>query len=176
MRGKTFEWSKLRNWYQQKLAPCYKYFLRKCGKAIQIFLRAITLFGPFGNLGIGISASALAVVSASALRKFYFCLTKCLMKNKTFMWNTLKYSFLHLVMRHQYPSVKITYFSTNSYHISTKIPSKRSIMESFLGTIPSLTRSFSCYLEQPFCGEQVSTCFCRNDSTGDVILGVLKTR
>ena len=63
-----------------------------------------------------------------------------------------------------------------SYRISTKIPSKTSMMESFLGTFPGLTRSFSCYLEQLFCGEQVSACFCRNDSTGDIISGVLKTR
>ena len=40
---------------------------------------------PFGNLGIGISALALALESTLALRKIYFCLTKCFMKNKTFM-------------------------------------------------------------------------------------------
>ena len=93
--------------------PCYT-------KLCNIFFHLKAVEGPFGNLGISISALALALTSAS--RKFYFCLTKCFMKNKTFMWNTLKYSFLHLVMRHQYPSVTITHFSTISYHISTKIP------------------------------------------------------
>ena len=126
---------------------------------------------PFGNFGIGISASALA----SALRKFDFCLTKCFMKNKTFMWNTLKYSFLHLLMRHQYPSVTITYFLTISYHISIKIPSKTSMVEFFIDAFPGLTGSFNCYLEQLFGEEQVSTCFCRNDSKGDIISEVLKT-
>ena len=40
-------------------------------------------FWPFGNLGIDISASAstLASTLASALQKFYFCLTNCFMKN-----------------------------------------------------------------------------------------------
>ena len=101
-----------------------------CIKSTEVWKR------PFGNLGICISASALALASASALalasasasasamRKFYFCLTKCFMKSKRFMWNILKYFFLHLVMRHQYPSVTISHFSTISYHISTKIPVK----------------------------------------------------
>ena len=97
-------------------------------------------------------------ISASALRKFYFYLTKCFMKNKTFMWNVRKCSFLHLVMRHQYPAVTITHFPTISYHISTKIPSKTSMVESFIGTFPGH-----------------GTCFCRNGSTGDFISGVLKT-
>ena len=66
------------------------------------------------------------------------------------------------------------HFSTISYHISTKILSKMSMMEFFVDELPGLTGSFKCYLEQLFCGEQVSTCFCRNDSTGDFISGVLK--
>ena len=32
------------------------------------------------------------------------------------------------------------------------------------------------YVDLLFCREQVSTCFCRKDSTGDIISGVLKTR
>ena len=61
---------------------------------------------------------------------------------------------------HQYLFVKVTHLSTVSYRISTKIPIKTSTVESFLGKSPDLTRSFRCYLEQLFCGEQVSTYFC----------------
>ena len=42
------------------------------------------LDGLFGNLGIGISASALASALASVLQKFHFSLTKCFMKNRTY--------------------------------------------------------------------------------------------
>ena len=75
-----------------------------------------------------------------------------------------KYSFFRLVMRHQYPSVTIIHFSTMSHHISTKMPSKKSMVVSFLKRFPCFSGSCSCYLEQLFCGEQVPTCFCRNDS------------
>ena len=132
---------------------------------IYLFFFLTYLFRPFGNLGIGIGIG---------IEKILF-LWKCFMKNKTSMWNTLKYSFLHLVMRHQYPSVTIIHFSTISYHNSTKIPSKASIVEFFIDKFSGLTGSFRCYLEQLFCGEQVDTCFCRNGSTGDFISGVLKT-
>ena len=117
---------------------------------------------PFGNLGIGISASA------SALQKFFFGLTKCFMKN------TPKYFFLHLVMWRQYRSATITHFVRVSYHISTEIPSKTSMVGSFLKILAGLPGSLS-YVDLPFCREQVSTCFCRKDSTGDIISGVLKT-
>ena len=64
----------------------------------------LTKFGflkskPFGNLGIGISASALASTSASALQKkfffsqsLYFCLSKFYMKKTSmvkYFWSTL---------------------------------------------------------------------------------------
>ena len=77
------------------------------------------------------------------------------MKNITFMSNTPKYSFLRLVMWHQYPSATITHFSTISYHISTQIPSKTSLVRFFLSIFADLLGSFSCYL--------------------DVILGILKS-
>ena len=60
-------------------------------------------------------------------------------------------------------------------HISTKIPTKTSMVEFFTDEFPGLTGSFDCYLEQLFFGEQVRTCFCRNDYTGDFISGNLKT-
>ena len=73
------------------------------------------------------------------------------------------------------PSVTITHFYKISYHISTKIPSKHLGWSSLLIHLQALL-SFSCYLEQLICGKQVNTCLCRNDSTGDFISGVLKTR
>ena len=60
--------------------------------------------------------------------------------------------------------------------ISTKIPRETSMVESYLRTFQGLTGGFSCYLEQLYCGEQVSTCFCRNISTWDIISGVLEMR
>ena len=50
------------------------------------------------------------------------------------------------------------------------------MVEFFIGTFSDLTGSFGCYLEQLFCGEQGSPRFGRNDSTGNFISGVLKTR
>ena len=90
------------------------------------------------------------------------------------MQNTPKYSFLHLVMRHQYRSATITHFPRVSYHISAKIPSKASMVESFLRISAGLPESLS-YVDLLFCREQVSTCFCIKISTGDCISGVLKT-
>ena len=49
------------------------------------------------------------------------------------------------------------------------------MVESFLRISAGLPGSLS-YVDLLFCREQVSTCFCRKDSTGDIILGVLKTR
>ena len=72
-------------------------------------------------------------------------------------------------------SVTITHFYKISYHISTKIPSKHLWWSSLLIYLQALL-SFRCYLEQLICGKQVNTCLCRNDSTGDFISGVLKTR
>ena len=60
-------------------------------------------------------------------------------------------------------------------HISTKIRTKTSMVESFIDEFPGLTGSFDRYLEQLFFGEQVRTCFYRNDYTGDFISGNLKT-
>ena len=91
------------------------------------------------------------------------------------MWNTPKYSFLHLVMRCQYRSATITHFDRVSYHISTEIASRTSMVEYFLRISAGLPRSLS-YVDLLFCREQVSTCFCRKDSTGYIISGVLKTR
>ena len=90
------------------------------------------------------------------------------------MRNTPKYSFLHLVMRRQYRSATITHFAWVSCYISTKIPSKTSMMESFLRISAGLPESLS-YVDLLFCREQVSTCFCRKVSTGDFISGVLET-
>ena len=125
---------------------------------------------PFGNLSIGISPSALALALAlaSALQKFYFCLTKCFMKN------CVKYtqdSFLHLTMQRQYRSATNTHFARVSYHITTEIPNKTSIVESFLRISAGLPWSFS-FVDLLFCREQVSTCFCRKDSARDIISGV----
>ena len=77
-------------------------------------------------------------------------------------------------MRPQYHSATITHFARFSYHISTEIPSKISTVESFLRISAGLPGDLS-YVDLLFCREQVSTCFCRKDSTGD-ISGVLKTR
>ena len=82
---------------------------------------------------------------------------------------------MHLVTRRQYRSATITHFARVSYHISTDIPSKTSMVESFL-RIPAGLPGNLCYVDLLFCREQVSTCFCRKDSTGDIISGVLKTR
>ena len=81
---------------------------------------------------------------------------------------------MHLVTRRQYRSAAITHFARVSYHISTDIPSKTSMVESFLRISAGLPGSLS-YVDLLFCREQVSTCFCRKDSTGDIISGVLKT-
>ena len=78
-------------------------------------------------------------------------------------------------MRRQYRSATITRFARVSYHISTEIPSKTSIVESFLRISAGLPGSLS-YVDLLFCREQVSTCFYRKDSAGDIISGVLKTR
>ena len=78
-------------------------------------------------------------------------------------------------MQHQYCSATITHFARVSYHITTEIPSKTSMVESFLRISAGLPGSLS-YVDLLFCREQVSTCFCRKDSTRDIISGVLKTR
>ena len=78
-------------------------------------------------------------------------------------------------MRRQYRSTTITHFAGVSYHISTEIPSKTSMMDPFLRISASLPGNLS-YVDLLFCGEQVNTGFCRKDSTGDIISGVLKTR
>ena len=83
--------------------------------------------------------------------------------------------FLHLVVRRQYRSATITHFARVPYHISTEIPSKASMLESFLRISAGLPVSLS-YVDLLFCREQVSTCFCRKITTGDFISGVLKTR
>ena len=76
-------------------------------------------------------------------------------------------------MQRQYRSATITHFARISYHITTETPSKTSMVESFLRIFAGLPGSLS-YEDLLFCREQVSNCFCRNDSTGD-ISGVLKT-
>ena len=94
------------------------------------------------------------------------------------MKNYVKYtqiSFLHLVMQRQYRSATITHFARVSYHITTEIPSKTSMVESFLRISAGFPGSLS-YVDLLFCREQVSACFCRKDSTRDIISGVLKTR
>ena len=78
-------------------------------------------------------------------------------------------------MRRQYRSATITHFARVSYHISTEIPSKTSMVESFLRMSAGLPGSLS-YVDLLFCREQVSNCFCRKDSTVDIISGALKTR
>ena len=78
-------------------------------------------------------------------------------------------------MRRQYRSATITHFARVSYHISTERRSKVSMVESFLRISAGLPGNFS-YVDLLFCREQVNTCFCRKDSTGDIISGVLKTR
>ena len=78
-------------------------------------------------------------------------------------------------MQRQYRSATITHFAGFSYHTSTEILSKTSMVESFLRMSAGLPGSLS-YVDLLFCREQVSTCFCRKDSTGDIISGVLKTR
>ena len=78
-------------------------------------------------------------------------------------------------MRRQYRSATVTRFARVSCDISTEIPSKTSIVESFLRIPAGLPGSLS-YVDLLFCREQVSTYFCRKDSTGDIISGVLKTR
>ena len=78
-------------------------------------------------------------------------------------------------MGRQYRSATFTHFGSVLYHISTEIPSKASMVDSFLRASAGLPGSLS-YVDLLFCREQVSTCFCRKDSTGDIISGVLKTR
>ena len=77
-------------------------------------------------------------------------------------------------MRRQYRSATITHFARVSYYISTEITSKASMVESFLRISAGLPGNLS-YVDMLFCREQVSTCFFRKDSTGDIISGVLKT-
>ena len=78
-------------------------------------------------------------------------------------------------MWRQYRCATITHFARASYHISTETPSKASVVESFLRIFAGLPGNLS-YVDLLLCREQVSTCFCRKDSTGDIISGVLKTR
>ena len=78
-------------------------------------------------------------------------------------------------MQRQYRSATITHFVGVSYHIYTEVPSKTSMVDPFLRISAGLPGSLS-YVDLLFCSEQVSTCFCRNDSTGDIVSGVLKTR
>ena len=78
-------------------------------------------------------------------------------------------------MRRQYRSATITHFARVSYHVSTEIPSRTSMMKSFSRISAGLPGSLS-HVDLLFCREQASTCFCRKDSTGDIISGVLKTR
>ena len=78
-------------------------------------------------------------------------------------------------MQRQYRFAAITRFARVSYHISTEIRSKTSIVESFFRISAGLPGILS-YVDLLFCREQVSTCFFRKDSTGDIISGVLKTR
>ena len=77
-------------------------------------------------------------------------------------------------MRRQYRSAEITHFGRFSYHIPTEIPSKTSMVESFLRISAGLPGNLS-YVDLLFCREQVSTCFCRKNSTGDIISIVSKT-
>ena len=77
-------------------------------------------------------------------------------------------------MQRQYRSAQITHFGRFSYHISTEIPSKISMVESFLRISAGLLGNLSC-VDLLFCREQVSTCFCRKDCTGNIISGVFKT-
>ena len=78
-------------------------------------------------------------------------------------------------MRRQYRSATITHFTRISYHIFTEIPSKATMVDPFLRISASLPGNLS-YVDLLFCREQTSTCFCRKDSTGDIISAVLKTR
>ena len=78
------------------------------------------------------------------------------------------------VMQRQCRSATITHLARVSYHITTEITSKTSMVESVLRISAGLSGSLS-YIDLLFCREQVSTCFCRKDSTRD-ISGVLKTR
>ena len=78
-------------------------------------------------------------------------------------------------MRRQYRSATVTHFARVSCDISSEILSKKSIVESFLKISAGLPGSVS-YVDLLFCREQVSTCFCRKDSTGRTISAVLKTR
>ena len=78
-------------------------------------------------------------------------------------------------MRRQCRSSTVTHFTRVSYDISFEITSKTSMVESFLRISAGLPGSLS-YVDLLFCREQVSTCFCRKDSTGDIISGVLKIR
>ena len=79
-----------------------------------------------------------------------------------------------LVMRRQYRSATIIHFARVFYHVSTEIPSKTPMVESFSRISAGLPGSLS-HVDLLFCREQVSTCFCRKDSTGDIISGVFKT-
>ena len=72
------------------------------------------------------------------------------------------------VMGHQNRSATITQFARVSYHISTKKPSKISMVESFLRIFAGLPGRLS-YVDLLFFREQI-----RKDSTGDIISGVLK--
>ena len=130
--------------------------------------------------------NGLLEISASTSRhqyrhcKRFFCFTKCYMKNRAFIWNILpnttpEYSFLHLVKLRQCPFATITHFLGVSYHISTKTPRKTSMVESFLKISSGLPGTL-IYVEQLICREQVSTCFCREDATEDIISGGLKAR
>ena len=78
-------------------------------------------------------------------------------------------------MQRQYRSATITHFARISYHITTEIASKTSMVESFLRISAGLPENLS-YVDLLFCREQVSICFYRKDSTRDINSGVLKTR
>ena len=129
-----------------------------------------TKFGSFGNLGIGLpaSASALASTMPAALRNDCVCITNFFKKKTKLMTNTPQYSFLCLVIRYHNPfaTIRITHFSTTSYPTSMKVPSKASMLESILSTLADIPGSFSCYLVQLFCRELGSACFRRKGLLG----------
>ena len=83
-------------------------------------------------------------------KNFVVALINSFMKNRTFMRNAPKYSFLYFTMRHRYLSA--TLFSMIFHNISTKLPKKRPstskrhfyvYLEAFLGVLDIIYSSYS---------------------------------
>ena len=101
-----------------------------------------------------------------------FALRNFLSKNRTFLANTLQYSFLNLFIQRQnlflQLFIPLNFLPPNS----TKLTSKTYMVESFKKT--GFPERFICWIKQLFRREPVSACFCWKELYNRRIAGVLK--